>query len=113
MTALLLTLPTLSLALLGAHFYRASLWPVVALCGLLLVLLWTQRRPWAATLLQWGLVLGAAEWLWTVLVLVQQRMAMGQAWQRLALILLAVTVFTAVSALVFRHPRLRQRFASA
>ena len=113
MTTLLLTLPTLSLALLGAHFYRANLWPVVALCGVLLLLLWTQRRPWAATLLQWGLVLGAAEWLWTVFVLVQQRVAMGQAWQQLALILLAVTVFTAASALVFRHPRLRQRFARA
>ncbi len=113
MTALLLSLPTLSLALLGAHFYRAGLWPVVVLCGLLLLLLWTQRRPWAATLLQWGLVLGAAEWLWTVFVLVQQRVAMGQAWHRLALILLAVTVCTAASALVFRHPRLRQRFARA
>jgi hypothetical protein len=111
MAALLLTLPTLSLALLGAHFYRAGLWPVVALCGLLLVLLWTQRRSWTATLLQWGLLLGAAEWLWTLFVLVQQRMALGQAWQRLALILLAVIVFTAISALVFRHPRLRQRFA--
>lgn len=113
MTTLLLTAPTLSLALLGAHFYRAGLWPVVVLCGLLLLLLWTQRRPWAATLLQWGLVLGAAEWLWTVFVLVQQRVAMGQAWHRLALILLAVTVCTAASALVFRHPRLRQRFARA
>ncbi|HRD97066.1 MAG TPA: hypothetical protein PLA97_11780 [Rubrivivax sp.] len=113
MTALLLTLPTLSLALLGAHFYRASLWPVAALCGLLLVLLWTLRRPWAATLVQWCLVLGAVEWLRTVLVLVQQRMTMGQAWHRLALILLAVAVFTAASALVFRHPRLRQRFARA
>lgn len=113
MTTLLLSLPTLSLALLGAHFYRAGLWPVVVLCGLLLLLMWTQRRPWAATLLQWGLVLGAAEWLWTVFVLVQQRVAMGQAWHRLALILLAVTVCTAASALVFRHPRLRQRFARA
>ncbi|MBL8316463.1 MAG: hypothetical protein JNK55_22255 [Rubrivivax sp.] len=111
MPFLLMSLPTLSLTVLGAHFYRSGHWPVVALCGVLLVLLWTQKRPWAARLLQWSLLLGALEWLRTVFVLVQMRLAMDLPWQRLALILLAVSVVTAASALVFRHPRLRLRFA--
>ncbi len=115
MSALLLSLPTLGLALLGAHFYRAGSWLLLTLCGVLLLLLLllpcALRRPWVATLLQAGLLLGAAEWLWTIFVLAQQRLAIGQPWLRLALILLAVAVFTAASALVFRHPRLRQRFA--
>ena len=113
MPFLLMSLPTLSLAVLGAHFYRSGHWPVMALCGVLLVLLWTQKRPWAARLLQWSLLLGALEWLRTVFVLVQLRLAMDLPWQRLALILLAVSVVTAASALVFRHPRLRLRFAPA
>lgn len=113
MPALLMTLPALSLAVLGAHFYRSGLWLLLALCALGLVLMLTLRRRWTAQLLQWGLLLGAAEWLWTTLVLVQQRMALGQPWQRLALILLGVAALTAASALVFRHPRLRQRYAGA
>lgn len=113
MPALLLTLPTLSLTVLGAHFYRADELLLLALCALLLVLMLAWRRVWVVRLLQLGLMLGAAEWLWTIFLLVQQRLALGQPWQRMALILLAVALVTALSALVFRHPRLRQRFTSA
>ncbi len=113
MPAFLLTLPTLCLAVLGAHFYRSGGIALVAMCALLLVLMLTLRRNWVVRLVQVGLLLGAAEWLWTTLVLVQQRLALGQPWQRLTLILLAVALATALSALVFRHPRLQQRFAGA
>jgi len=43
-------------------------------------------------------------------VLAQQRLALGQPWQRMALILLAVAVFTAASALVLNQRRVRQRY---
>ena len=111
MPAFLLMLPTLSLAILGAHFYRSGSLVLVALCVLLLALMLALRRIWVVRLLQVGLLLGAAEWLWTTFFLVQQRLALGQPWQRLTLILLAVASVTALSALVFRHPRVQRRFA--
>ncbi len=113
MSALLLMWPTLCLAVLGAHFYRSGSLALVALCVLLLVLMLALRRAWVMRLLQMGLLLGATEWLWTTFLLVQQRLALGQPWQRLTLILLGVALATALSALVFRHPRLQKRFAGA
>lgn len=106
-------LPAASLAVLGAHFYRSGSMALVALCVLLLILMLVLRRVWVLRLLQLGLLLGAAEWLWTTFLLVQQRLALGQPWQRLTLILLGVALATALSALVFRHPRLQKRFAGA
>ena len=110
MTAALLFAPGLAVALLGAHFYRAGAWPLLLACVVLLaVLAWP--RAWAARLVQAGLLLGALEWLWTAFALVQQRLAQGQPWLRLLLILAGVALLTAAAALVFRHPRLRARFA--
>jgi len=99
----------LSLLLLAAHFYRAQnlLLAVAALLSLALLL---TRKPWAARAVQVALGLGALEWLRTLAVLVQERSAMGQPWLRLALILGAVATFSALSTLVFRHPRVRARF---
>jgi len=104
-----LLLPALALCLLGAHFYRASAWPLVLACGVLVVLL-AWPRVWTVRLVQTALVLGAAEWLWTAYLLVQQRLALGLPWQRMALILAVVAVFTAASALVLRNAGPRARF---
>lgn len=102
--------PTLALALLGAHFYRAAAWPLVGLATLLVVAMLAWRRAWVARAVQWALVLGAVEWLWTAVVLVQARLALGQPWLRLALILGGVALFTAAAALAFGRPRLRARY---
>jgi hypothetical protein len=108
MTSLVL-LPALALGLLGAHFYREAAWPLVGLCvGLVVLLAWP--RAWVARLVQAALALGALEWLWTAGWLVQQRLALGQPWLRLALVLGAVAVFTVASALVFRSVALRARY---
>jgi hypothetical protein len=106
----LLILPTLALALLGAHFYRAGTWPAVVVCVVLLGLMLLLKRPWVPRLLQAGLALGTLEWLWTTALLVQQRLALGQPWQRMALILLAVALFTAASAAVLSQRRVRERY---
>lgn len=110
MRVLLLLLPALALILLGVHFYRAAAWPLVLLC-LVLVALLAWPRAWVARLVQGALMLGAVEWLWTAFLLVQQRQALGQPWLRMSLILGVVVLFTAGSALVFRHAGLRSRFA--
>ena len=109
MQATLLFAPGLALALLAAHYYRAGSTPMVAACLVLLALL-AWPRAWVARLVQLSLLAGAAQWLWTTFGFVQQRLALGLPWMRLALILGGVALLTAASALVFRHPRLRRRY---
>jgi hypothetical protein len=100
----------LSLLLLGAHYYRAGLVLVAAVCALLpLVLL--VRRWWVPRVFQGLLVLGALEWGRTLYMLAQMRIAFDQPWGRMALILGAVAVFTLLSALVFETRGLRRRYA--
>jgi hypothetical protein len=112
MNALLLALPGLAFALLAAHFHRASAWPLALGCVALIVLL-ALRRRWVAWLAQACLAAGALEWAWTAAVYVQQRIALGQPWVRLAVILGGVALLTAASALVFRTRRLQARFVRA
>jgi hypothetical protein len=104
-----LLLPAFALVLLAAHFLRAASWPGVAVCGALLALL-AVPRAWAARVLQAALALGALEWLHTLVVLAQMRLALGQPWLRLALILGLVAALTAASAFVFQLRPLRARF---
>lgn len=104
-----LILPLFALAVLGAHFMRAGAWPLVLACvGLVLLMAWPRR--WAARTVQAALALGAAEWLWTLALLAQQRIALGQPWLRMALILGGVALFTAGAALVFQRRSLRLRY---
>ena len=109
MNALKLVPVILSGLLLGAHFMRTGLFPLVVLSlGFPVLLLF--RRPWAARLVQIILVLGALEWVRTLMVLVGQRRTAGQAWTRLAIILGLVAVFTGCSALVFSCGSLKKRY---
>jgi uncharacterized membrane protein YwaF len=110
MTALRLLPPALAAILLAAHFYRADNL-VLAGAALVLVGLLFVPRAWAARVLQFGLVAGAVEWLLTLWRLVEVRQAMGQPYARLAAILAAVALFTALSALSFRSRALRERFS--
>ncbi len=100
-----LVAPALALVLLGAHFLRSSDWLGVALCAVALALLFVPAQ-WAVRGAQLALVLGAAEWAWTALVLVQERLALGRPWMRMTLILAAVSAFTVASAwLLQRYAR--------
>ena len=90
----------LSALLLGAHFSRAGLAPLALILVLLPAVLFV-KRPWAARLTQGVLVLGAAEWVRTLVVLVGVRRELGQSWTRLAVILGVVALFTLGSALLF------------
>ena len=99
----------LSLLLLGAHFYRAGL-AVLTAASIALVLLLVLPKPWVARLAQFALVLGALEWLRALYHFAAMRVAFGEPWTRLALILGAVALFTALSALVFQARDLKQRY---
>jgi len=106
---LALLVPILSALLLGAHFLRAGQWAGVGASLGLLVLLTIPRR-WAARAAQAALLLGAAEWLRTLVRLVEERREEHAAYVRLAVILGAVAALTAASALVFRSRRMRERY---
>lgn len=100
--SILRRLPALfALLLLGAHFLRFGQLALVALCLLLLVPLFVPRR-WAQALVAAVLALGALVWLWTLAGDVQQRLAFGMPWLRLAAILGAVAAFTAWAAWLVR-----------
>ena len=99
----------LSVLLLGAHFYRAGQTLVAGLCVAALALLFLRNR-WVPRLFQVVLVLGALEWLRTLYMIASMRIALEQPWARLAVILGAVALFTALSGLVFRSRALKSRY---
>ncbi len=99
----------ISLLLLGAHFFRAgSVW----LAGIFLAMpvLLAIKARWVARLLQIVLVIGALEWVRTLIVFATERAAAGQSWTRLAVILGVVALLTLVSATVFQGAALSRRY---
>lgn len=70
------------------------------LCAPLLLLV---RRRWAVVALQIGLALAALEWIRTALAIAHERAALGAPTTRMFVILGAVALFTAVSALPLRR----------
>ena len=100
----------LSALALGAHFYRAGSTPL-ALFSLLLPLLLFYKRNWVARITQIALILGALEWLKTLMTLVAERNFMGLPWVRTAVIIGSIALFTGGSALLFsRNSTLRERY---
>lgn len=99
----------LSFLILGAHFFRAGLFPLAAI-SLILPLLLFIRQNWIARLSQVFLVIGALEWIRTLLSLVEMRQAMGMPWIRLAVIIGIVSLITGLSALVFQSKGLKERY---
>jgi hypothetical protein len=97
----------LSLFVLGAHFLRDGNSVGVAAALGLQVLLFV-RAWWVARLVQVALVLGSAEWVWTAYELVVVRMAHGQPFTRMTVILGVVAAVTLAAALAFQSPTLRK-----
>ena len=99
----------ISTLFLAAHFFRARNFPLLAVAvGVAVVLLIS--RKWVPRVVQIALILGGAEWVRTTVVLAAGRDAAGQSWIRLAVILAVVALFTMCSGLVFRLPRLKERY---
>jgi hypothetical protein len=100
-----------SFLLLGAHFYRAGHVVLTSLCVAVLLLLFL-RKHWVPLLFQVLLALAALEWLRSLYFLAAMRIAWNEPWTRLAVILIVVALFTALSGLVFRSKKLRARYGS-
>jgi len=99
----------LSLLLLGAHFFRAGM-IVLVLPAIVVLFMLLICKPGVARLVQAVLVVGGVEWIRTLLVFVKMRQSAGAPWERLALILGGMALFTVCSALVFRLKSLRERY---
>jgi hypothetical protein len=110
MTIVYLLPVVLSFVVLAAHFLRGMSVMLISIC-LLAPLLLLVRRRWIPWIIQIMLLLGALEWLATMVALINQRQADGRDWHRMAVILGSVMLFTAASGLVFALPRLRRRYA--
>lgn len=107
MRKVLLYIPVvLSLLVLGAHFlrYGSSIGVVGALVMIALLFV---RQPWVARFMQVVLVLGALEWVRTLVELQQTRVALGQPYGRMLVILGLVAAVTACSALLFQSKTLK------
>lgn len=91
-------LAVLSAVLMAAHALRAGQ-GILALLALATPALLLLRRPWAVRGLQVALLVSAVEWGRTLGVLVHQRLAAGDDWLRLALILGTVAVVPVLAAL--------------
>jgi hypothetical protein len=99
----------ISFLLLGAHFFRAGIIVLVVIC-LLVPFLLLLKRKWSVITIQILLIIGSIEWLRTLFILAHEHMEIGLPWIRLVVILGAVALFTACSALVFRFRSLRNHF---
>jgi len=102
----------LSLVVLAAHFSRHDQ-PLLMVLSVALMGLLAVPRFWAARLLQVVLLLGAAEWVRTLVVLARTRVEQGESATRMVIILTVVAILTAASALVFHTRRARARFRVA
>ncbi len=102
----------LSFLLLGAHFYRAGHLVLTGFC-LAVPFLAFLPRPWVPRLFQILLLAGAFEWLRSLYSFAAMRIAWDQPWTRLAVILGAVALFTALSGLVFEHRKLKAYYRRA
>ena len=101
----------LSFLLLAAHFYRSGLVVLTVICVALLFLLFI-RESWIPRLFQFLLILGALEWLRSLYYFAAMRIAWDQPWTRLAIILGAVALFTALSGLVFSNKAVRATYGT-
>jgi len=99
----------LAFGLLAAHFSRANMPPAVVVT-LITPFLLLIRKPWIARSIQVLLLIGAAEWIRSMLGYIQVRKEIGEDWGRLAIILVTVALLTACSALVFRGKSLKKRY---
>jgi len=109
---LVLTGVVLSLLVLAAHFLRAANLALL-LVSLAMIALVGVRRTWSRRALQVVLTLGFLEWMRVLMVTTNRRLAAGEPWERLAMILGAVAVVTALSVFGLEVRRLRLHFDAA
>ncbi len=96
---------------MAAHFSRASQDWTALLC-LVLPFLLLHKKRWVKRVFQFLHIAGGYIWVQHTVGLVQIRADNGLPWVRLAVILAAVALFTAASALIYESKRMRRIYDS-
>lgn len=109
MTAVYLFPGILSALLLGAHFLRYNQLALV-LCSLAIIPILFVRRPWAGRTAQGALILGALTWAQTLFSLMRERLATGEPYLRMTLILGAVGAVALIAAALVQSGTLHRHF---
>jgi hypothetical protein len=99
----------ISFGLLAAHFSRAGILPLMIL-SLIVPFILLVKKAWVARIVQVLLLLGGFEWIRAMLGYIEARKAIGDDWSRLAIILGAVALFTALSSLLFQGKALSELY---
>lgn len=97
----------LALLVLAAHFYRAGLVFLVPVC-LGATILSFVRLAWVPRVITVALLLAAAEWLRTLIILAADRIAAGEPYARLVAILAGVAIATLLAAWPLRTGPVRR-----
>jgi hypothetical protein len=104
-----IVLLSISWLLLAAHFSRSNLNIVAVICLLVPLLLFTGKK-WALKLIAILTALGAMVWVHTAWKLINSRMASGEDWNRMAIILFAVAIYTLFTAIFIYSSKLLNKF---
>jgi hypothetical protein len=108
--AVALSMPIIfSFLLVGAHFFRGSHFMLAYLSLVFPCLLLIQQR-WAARAVQLALICAALEWARTAVSIMNIRLAAGEPYLRMLLILGAVMALNLGSVFIFNSQTMRNRY---
>lgn len=103
-------LVSLSAVLMAAHVAKLGLSPVFSLPVLLLPFLFFIRKPFVPKMFQILCYVGAVEWVRAMFVYIQEREQTGDSWTVLAIIMISVALFTALSGFLLRSSKIRSKY---
>ncbi len=95
--------------ILSAHFYRHWNYLLMILSLLVPCLLFVKRR-WSLIAVQFFAILGGGVWISTIVEIAKERILMGEPWGKMAVILGAVALFTAVSGLILNAKKVKEKY---
>jgi hypothetical protein len=104
-----LILPIISSVLLAAHFSRVDLNLLVPL-ALLFPFLFLIKRKWIIRIYQIYLICGGLIWIERLLLLRRIRIAVGESWTIMAIILGFVALITLLSALRLQNKKVLKNY---
>ncbi len=99
----------LAYILFSAHLAHHHL-TALGLITLLLPFLFLIKKRWVLTVLEIILYIATVSWIIPIFGVVKARIAAGEAYTRYLVIMISVTVYTFISALLLRSKRLREKY---
>jgi hypothetical protein len=95
--------------ILGVHFLREGNLTLMFICFFVPFLLLIKRR-WSLIVIQVCTYGGGFVWLYTMVLLVQERMLLGSSWVRMAVILSVVAMFTGITGALLHASFIEERY---